>query len=64
MRKNTEVKIGLQKLGDTVLSRQAVRRALRQLEAAGLIEVKRTPGSLLAITILEVSDVTPGTAGS
>jgi hypothetical protein len=58
------VQISLHKLGDGVLSRQAVRRILRQLEAAGLIVIKRSPGCLLAITILEVGDEAPGTAGN
>jgi hypothetical protein len=64
LRRKAIVQISLHKLGDGVLSRQAVRRILRQLEAAGLIAIKRAPGSLLAIKILELPDETPGTAGS
>jgi hypothetical protein len=64
LRRKATVQISLHKLGDGVLSRQAVRRILRQLEAAGLIAIKRAPGCLLAITILEVGNEAPGTAGN
>jgi hypothetical protein len=56
LRRKGEVQISLQKLGDGVLSRQAVRRILRQLEAVGLIRIKRVPGHLLAVTLLDVLD--------
>jgi hypothetical protein len=54
LRRKDEVRISLQKLGDGVLSRQAVRHILRQLQAARLITVRRSPGCLLAITILDI----------
>jgi hypothetical protein len=63
LRRKSAVQISLHKLGDGVLSRQAVRRILRQLEAVGLIAIKRTPGSLLTITISEIPDDS-GTAGT
>jgi hypothetical protein len=56
IRRRDELRLSLQRLGDGILSRQAVRHALRQMESSGLINIGRTPGRLLAITILETVD--------
>jgi hypothetical protein len=61
LRQKEEVQISLQKLGDGVLSRQAVRRILRQLEADRLIAIRRAPGCLLDITILDMPEDFPET---
>jgi hypothetical protein len=61
LRRKEEVQISLQKLGDGVFSRQAVRHILRQLEAAGLIAMRRSPGRLLAFTILNLPEDCPET---
>jgi hypothetical protein len=58
LRRQTEVRISLEKLGDGVLPRRTVRSLLRKLEAAGLIKIRRAPGHLLAVTLLDIADDT------
>jgi hypothetical protein len=58
LRRTTEVQISLQKLGDGVLPRRTVRGLLRKLEDAGLIKIRRVPGHLLAVTLLDIADDT------
>jgi len=52
-RRRCTVKLCLERAGLGV-SEQAARRALRSLEAAGLVSVERRPGRGLEVTLLEV----------
>jgi hypothetical protein len=46
------------RLGGTI-SRRAVRRALRRLEAGCLVEITRVPGQLLEVMVLDVPSANP-----
>jgi hypothetical protein len=60
LRKRPAVRVSLEdlRLGETI-SRQAVRRAIRQLETGRLLEIERESGQLLQITVLDTPSRKP-----
>jgi hypothetical protein len=55
LKKAKTIKVSLEDLRSSVVSRSAASRALRRLEARGLIEIDRGSGRLLGLRVLEVS---------
>lgn len=54
IKKSMTVKLNLSRLGRFGIARTTAGRALRDLEAAGLVAVKRAPGQAPVVTILDL----------